>query len=123
MVMYERDFKIIVPRTSVKNIEFVAKNMSHQFGGVTLHPQIRGLWVDAKGKLVADNNIMFFSSRDFEGRKNREKILRDDRKFMKKLALDIGRKTKQDAIWIEEDIIKDVSFVHIPKNKRLKEFM
>lgn len=120
--LYERDFKIIIPSTNSRNIIFVARNMSKQFGGVTLYPQISGLWIDATGKIVHDDNLMFFSSRDFEGRKDREKILDADRKFMKKLALNIGKKTMQDAIWVEEDIVDDVTFINIPKNnKRIKE--
>ncbi len=117
MAIVERDFKIIIPITSQKNIKSVAKRMSKRFGGVTMHPLVRGYWVDAKGKLVFDDNILLFSSRDLQGVVKKKALLKKDRKFMENLAQSIGRKTRQEAIWIEEDLVKDIRFIS-PKKLR-----
>ncbi len=111
MAIVERDFKIIIPITNQKNIKSVAKKMSRRFGGVTMHPMVRGYWVDKKGKLVFDDNILLFSSRDLSGVARKKELLKQDRKFMEKLAQNIGAKTRQEAIWIEEDLVKDIRFI------------
>lgn len=115
----ERDFKIILPVAQQGVIDRAAVKMSKQFGGVTMHPLIRGLWLDSKGKLVKDDNVMLFSSRDLQNVPNKQRVLTADRKFMKQLADEFGHKLKQDAVWIEEDIVKDIRFIE-PQRQRLR---
>lgn len=107
----ESDFKIILPVAEQGIIDRAAIKMSKQFGGVTMHPFIRGLWADDKGKLIKDDNVLLTSSRDLEHIINRRKTLAADRKFMKELAHEFGKRLKQDAIWIEEDIVRDIQFI------------
>jgi len=115
----ERDFKIILPVASQGMIDHAAVRMSNHFGGVTMQPLIRGLWLDQKSKLVKDDNVLLFSSRDLDDKKDKRKTLDSDRKFMKSLASEYAKRLKQDSIWIEEDIVKDVQFVK-PTKRRLK---
>lgn len=117
--MNERDFKIILPVAEQAVIDKAAIKMSKQFGGVTMQPLVRGLWLDDKGKLVKDDNILLFSSRDLTGVPRKRQVLIKDRKFMKELAHEFGRKLKQDAVWIEEDIVRDIQFIE-PQRQRLR---
>jgi len=112
----ERDFKIILPVAEQGVIDKAAVNMSKHFGGVTMQPLIRGMWLDSRGKLIKDDNVLLFSSRDLNGLKDKKEVLKKDRKFMKQLADEFGKRLKQDAIWIEEDIVRDVQFIEPKKN-------
>lgn len=101
----ERDFKIILPVAEQQLIDDASMKMSKRFGGVTMLPILRGIWIDKKGKMVKDDNVMLFSSRDLDNISNPEKMLEQDRVFMDNLAKEFGRKLKQDEIWTEEDIV------------------
>lgn len=116
----ERDFKIILPVAQQGVIDRAAIKMSKQFGGVTMQPLVRGLWLDDKGKLVKDDNVMLFSSRDLSGVPKKQKQLTKDRKFMKELAHEFGKQLKQDAVWIEEDIVRDIRFIEPQQQRRLR---
>jgi len=115
--MNESEFRIIVPRQK-KVINEVAKRMTKRFGGVSSIPRVRGYW-SQKGRTVYDKNALLFSARDLNKVKNKEKVLSQDRRFMKELAEWVSKEAKQDAVWIEEDIIRDVSLV----KSRLKEVL
>jgi len=119
----ERDFKIIVPVSSQGNINNIATSMSKHFGGVSVIPHIRGQWLDDKNKLVTDENMLMFSSRDSKDVKDYKGQLKKDRKFMKDLAKAIAKKLKQDSVWIEEDIVKDIIFVNNPKRGSVEEII
>lgn len=101
----ERDFKIMLPVAQQQLIDDASVKMSKRFGGVTVLPIVRGEWVDKKGKLVKDDNVMLFSSRDLDNVSNPERMLEQDRVFMDNLAHEFGRKLKQDEIWTEEDMV------------------
>ena len=101
----ERDFKIILPVAEQTIVDEASKKMSKRFGGVTMLPIVRGIWVDKTGKLIKDDNIMLFSSRDLDKVSNPERMLEQDRVFMDGLAREFGRKLKQDEIWTEEDMV------------------
>jgi hypothetical protein len=107
----EEEFRMMIPRRESAKEEAV-REMSKRFGGVTVFP-VYGAWINKKGKTVYDKNFMLFSSRDLHGFK--KSIIPKDKRFMEDLARKLGAETKQEAIWLEEDIIKDIELVKIPK--------
>jgi hypothetical protein len=121
-----RDFKIILPVAEQAIIDSASRHMAKRFGGVTMMPMVRGLWVSTKGQtkgeLVKDDNIMLFSSRalsDIPPEKRKVQLLRD-RQFMEHLAKKYGKLLKQQAIWTEEDLVH-VEFIE--PRKRLEKLI
>jgi len=107
----ESEFKIIIPREKKKAIKNALSKMSRRFGGAT-EILVRGVWENPKTKkLVKDENVLLFSTRDLDGKS--PKILVKDRKFMDKLAGEIVRQTGEDEIMVEEDIIRSVDFIKL----------
>jgi len=116
----ESEFKVIIPREKTA-LNKAVKAMSQRFGGVTVM-KVKGAWLDKKGKTVYDDNYLLMSNRDLDGKS--KNIMKFDRDFMRELGLQLGKDTKQDEIWLEEDIIRDVTFLEIPKKgRKLKEVM
>ena len=114
--MYSRDFKIIVPIASQKILHDTENKMTHHFGGVSVFPIIRGYWLNKKHKLFEDENILMVSSKKYSGKHQIMEHNKDER-FMDKLAQDIGQKTHQEAILVEEELIGRIKFVKIhPKH-------
>lgn len=111
-MQYESEFRLMIPRRKQAKEEAV-RAMSKRFGGVTVFP-VLGAWINPRGKTVYDKNYMLFSTRDLEGLKNGS-ILKKDKKFLEALGRKLGIETGQEQIWIEEDIIKDVELLKIPK--------
>jgi hypothetical protein len=118
---FESEFKIIIPRNQTALKKAVQK-MSDRFGGTTVFP-VRGAWWDKEDKrIIYDKNYLVISNRDLnpEGKTISPSIMKFDRQFMEGLARELGTDTKQKEMWIEEDIIRDVEFIIIPRQK-LKE--
>jgi len=115
----ERSYSIIIPMTKQKIVEDVADAMTKHFGGVTIFPSVRGYW-RRKGQSVYDENIMLFSARDLKKGQSPVAIFQNDWRFMRELAKEIARKTGQESIYIEQDIIRDVEFVSRKKLKRME---
>ena len=115
----ESEFKVIIPRNQ-KALGKTIRRMSDRFGGATVFP-VRGAWWDKDIKqIVSDNNYLVFANRDLNPKgkpKLSPNIMKFDRQFMKELGIELGQDTKQKEIWIEEDIIRDVEFLTIPKQK------
>jgi hypothetical protein len=115
---FESEFKIIIPKNRTALTKTI-KKMSDRFGGTTVFP-VRGAWWDKETKkIVYDNNYLILSNRDLnpEGKLMSPNIMKFDRQFMEGLARELGADTKQKEIWIEEDIIRDVEFIKIPRQK------
>lgn len=113
----ERVFKIIVPIWKQEVIEGIAKRMSHRFGGVTIIPMTRGFWTK-DGRNIYDDSVLMFSARDIKHGDDHRMIFANDWRFMEGLAGDVGRIMGQDAVYIEQDIARDVAF--IPKTSGAK---
>jgi hypothetical protein len=113
MVLYARDFKLIIPITAQENIRDVERKMTEHFGGVSAFPLVKGYWSDPKGKLYEDENILLSSVRDYSKSEHPYIQLHQDEEFMQKLAQDIGEKTNQQSIFVEEDLVAKCSFVNI----------
>lgn len=114
----ESEFKVLIPRNQ-KALSKTIKRMSDRFGGTTVFP-VRGAWWDKEAKkIVYDNNYLVFSNRDLDpnGKTISPSIMKFDRQFMKELGTELGQDTNQKEIWIEEDIIRDVEFLKIPRQK------
>ena len=114
----EAEFKVIVPkydneghRIGTEVLSEIAAEMSEHFGGVTVIPTVLGCWKDEEGKLVCEENALFISARDLDSVKDPDKILSEDRVFMRRLAEKVGKKLGQEYVFVEEDVIQDVSFV------------
>jgi len=107
MKPYESEFNIQIPRRK-EALKSAVKMMAKRFGGVTVVP-VKGAWLDERGRIVYDNNYLLFSTRDLNGVK--KSILPKDKRFMEDVARKLGKMTKQEAIWIEEDLIKDAEIV------------
>jgi len=114
---YESEFKVIIPRRK-KALNKAVRRMSDRFGGVTVM-KVKGAWLNDKGKTVYDNNYLLFSNRDLNGKS--PSIMKFDRRFMEELGMELGKDTGEDEIWVEEDIIRDVDFLKIPKKIKLKQ--
>ncbi len=114
----EREYKLIIPKWDneghkIKSevIEKYAGEMSDKFGGVSITPSVLGCWKD-KGKIQCEENIELVSGRDIPDTTNgRSKIFEEDKKFLRKLAKQIGTDLGQDSIYVTEDIVKDISFI------------
>jgi len=111
----EREFKIILPkhdrgghRLSTEVIKDYADKMTEHFGGVTVIPSVLGCYESEKtGRVECEENTIMMSARDSSD----ESVIEKDVKFMNDLAKNAGEIFGQESIFIEEDIVKDVSFV------------
>ena len=119
MVIYARDFKLIIPITAQENIRDVEKKMTQHFGGATSYPFVRGYEMH-QGKLVEDENILISSIRDYRNTEHPYTQLHEDEEFMQNLAKEVGEKTKQRTILLSEDLVAKCSFVEIHPQKRLE---
>ena len=126
----EREFKVILPkydneghRINTDELKSDALKMARHFGGVTVLPSILGCY-ETNGELQCEENMMLLSVRDSSD----EGIMKKDRGFINSLAKDIGKRLGQESVFVEEDIIQDVSFVagvrkeSVPKIIREKDF-
>jgi hypothetical protein len=121
MVMYARDFKLIIPITAQENIRDVERKMSEHFGGVSTFPLVKGYWVDPDThKLVEDENLMLSSVRDYSKQEHPYTKLHQDEEFMESLAKEVGAKTHQKSILVEEDLVAKCTFVEIHPKAREK---
>jgi hypothetical protein len=120
MVLYSRDFNIIIPITAQENIRDVERKMTQHFGGVTALPLAKGYWTDSTGKLHEDENLLLSSVRDYSKTENPYKTLHEDEDFMQGLAHDIGKKTHQQSVFWHEDLVAKCSFVEIQPQKKLE---
>lgn len=136
----ERDWKITIPlydnsgnKIKVDVLKEFINKINNHFGGSTIL-KVGGCYSDG-GKTMCEENILILTSRDFDNpyvdtgligefkkkcsaRRDSEecirlanKILSEDREFMKKLAEEIGRKLGQDSVYVSEGISQDVSLV------------
>jgi len=116
----ERVFKIIVPITEQSRIEDISGKMTNRFGGATILPLTRGFWL-SNGKPVYDDSVMIFSARDIKEGQDHIRIFREDWDFMKNIAGEVGRDLKQEAVYVEQDIIREVEFVPPAPYKKMEE--
>ena len=106
-------FRIILPRfdnsgspIKASERESIAKQMAKHFGGVSAH-RITGFWLAHDNTLMGDDNVLLFSSR----LSNEKKQLAKDRKFMQTIAKKAGRRFGQESIMLEETPVDEVDFV------------
>lgn len=122
--MYDREFKLIVPEkyakgrlkivTPTSTIKKIEKTMASHFGGVSIYPRIKGFWYDKTSKkMVEDDNILFSSVKEYSKSKHPMTEHMKDERFMEKLAKEVGRKTKQKAMLVEEDLVGKCSIIPI----------
>jgi len=119
--MYGRDFKLVVPIASQKILRDTEKKMIQHFGGVSVFPIVKGFWVDQKThKMYEDDNLVMSSTKSYEGE---HPIVehQKDWKFMSDLAQEVGRKTHQKTMFLEEDLVGKCKFIEIQSRRRGKE--
>jgi len=113
----DRSFSITVPKydNSGKKIpnryfqKYVEK-MSGHFGGVTVFPTVQGHWI-GEGRSFVDKNYVLSASRDYDLISNQSEALKKDKKFIKELAKVVGVELGQASIFVETDLLDDVSFI------------
>lgn len=122
--MYARDFKIVVPIASQRILRDIEKKMAQHFGGVSVYPIVRGFWVDTKSKahrMYEDENLVMVSTKEYKGEHPIIEHQKDDR-FMDALAEDVRRKTHQQSVFEEEELVGRVKFVEaLPRKKKILE--
>ena len=122
--MYDREFKLIVPEkyqkghykivTPVSIIKKIEKTMATHFNGVSIYPKIKGFWYDKDTrKMVQDDNIIFSSVKEYSKSEHPMTDHMKDERFMEKLAKEVGRKTRQKAMLVEEDLVGKCSIIPI----------
>jgi hypothetical protein len=119
--MYGRDFKLVVPIASQKILRDTERKMIQHFGGVSVFPIVKGFWVDQKThKMYEDDNLVMSSTKSYEGE---HPIVehQKDWKFMSDLAQEVGRKTHQKSMFLEEDLVWKCKFIEIQSRRRGKE--
>jgi len=119
----DREFRIFVPKQngkkklSKKELSGILKRVSARFGGATVF-DVTGSWNDFNGKNITEPVWVISADRDSERTKNYRKVLAGDRKFMKNLALEFGKKYNQDVMFETRDRVEVDQF--ITKKKSLK---
>jgi len=118
MVINDIEHKLVVPKwdnsgRKIKSEEIseIAKEMSNQFGGVTINPSVLGCWNDRKrDMLVCEENMVFSSVRDSETTPNFEEQKIKDLKFMEDMAKKLGKEFGQESIMSSENKV-EVKFI------------
>ena len=115
VITQEREFKIILPKRDNDNrkidpsayTEFIGA-INKRFGGSTTVPSVFGFFKH-KGKLQGEENFVVTVARDFDKKPlnkltpvQREKLITQDRSFMKRLANKAGKKFGQTSIFVQE---------------------
>jgi hypothetical protein len=106
MEINDREFRLIIPKydndlhkIKAEEVKEIAKEMSEQFGGVTVYPSVLGCWKDTEtGKLQCEENIVITATRDSENTKNYEEQLKRDREKMEKIAKKYGKRFGQKSV-------------------------
>ncbi|RLI84765.1 hypothetical protein DRP07_00180 [Archaeoglobales archaeon] len=116
---YDRQFTIVVPKYSNAgeriDTSFAKKfslRMAEEFGGVTVHPTVLGCWEarrDGKPVLECEENLLITSAVDSSNMSKDE--LERKRKFVERLAKEIGNELGQESVMVVEDLIDRVEFV------------
>ena len=111
----ESEFHIEIPTKSKKMTNYAIRKMSRRFGGVSIF-KTKGAWINPKtNRVMYDNNLLLTSGRDLDG--TPRTILKKDRIFMEDLAREIGRKEHQKAMYIGEDLWKDIEVIDTSRLK------
>ena len=119
----DREFRIFLPKQydgkkiTKKQLSGVLKKVSNRFGGATVF-DATGTWNDFNGKNITEPVWVISADRDSEHTRNYRKVLAGDRKFMKKLALELGAKYNQDVMFETRDRVEVEQY--ITKRQNLK---
>jgi len=113
--MVEAEFKLILPkfdnskrRINPEEFEPYFNELIDEFGGITVVPSALGCWRDDKtGKMVCDENIIIYTALNSSDPKEINKKYN----FIKKLSEKAGKEFGQASVFVENDIIADVSFI------------
>jgi hypothetical protein len=120
--MYGRSFKLVIPITLQGTIRSAEKSMAKHFGGVTAIPIAKGYWVNKKGKIIEDENLVLSSARDYTPFEHPQNKHREDQTYMEHLAQRLGRTTRQKYMMLEEDLVGTLKMIEIHRKmaKRLE---
>jgi hypothetical protein len=129
----EQEYRIFLPKysnidennarqkISVSTLERYAKRISNHFGGVSITPKVAGCYVDDRERLVCDENIQITTNRVFfsESESERERVNRNDKRFIERLSKQAARDLGQDSIMFVTSP-HDAEFVNGPKKATLR---
>lgn len=108
------ELSVIVPKFSnsgrrIRNerIESIGKELSEDFGGVTITPSVLGCWKSDDGNLMCEENIKMTSALDTEGS---DMSRAEAERKMESLASDIADDFGQAAVMTSEEFT-EVDFV------------
>ena len=122
--MVEAEFKLILPkydnagrRINPERLEPYFQKVIDEFGGITIIPTALGCWRDKEGKLSCDENLIIYTALDT----NDDREISKKYEFLKSLSRKAGKEFGQSAVFVENDIISDVSFIEGVHKEKLGE--
>lgn len=108
------ELSVVVPKFSnsgkrIRNerIERIGKELSEEFGGVTIQPSVLGCWKSDSGELMCEENIKMTSALDTE---NSDMSSADAERKIESMGEDIADEFGQAAVMTSEEFT-EVDFV------------
>lgn len=121
----DREFRLVLPKydnsgmkIKTSKIRDVVDKMTDNFKGVTVYPSVIGCWIGDDKKKVCEENIIISSVRDSESTENFNSVIKEDLKFIKSLASEVGMDLGQESI-LYGDSKTEVTFAPGEKIKKL----
>lgn len=123
-VLNDREFRLFLPkmydgnRITKKEFRDITGRICDRFGGATVF-DVTGHWKSPKGVVMTEPVWVISADRDSEYTKNYHKVLAQDRKFMKKIARELGLRFNQQVMFETRDRI-EVDQIRIKKKSLRK---